>query len=257
MQNGGIDYTNQKEFHIFVASSYPDLKEFKVNGELAAFNKLLLKTLPQVKRYITNRMNTALSKGKLPREKCQSDEFFNQLFIVAYNYLEEVQSEEDLHPWLFKKADGIMENTIFDEEYDNSFYEKIDIFSKSDWDEMEKAFCIDGDRRLGMMDERDDISFSKKNYVLNHVFVEDDNNEMIWQLRNDWGEENIRKHADLVLYHLPLPMRTVFELATEYHLTLEEIALIRNRSFAEVWRLLENAREALEVSFYNRYNGKV
>ena len=122
---------------------------------------------------------------------------------------------------------------------------------------MEKAFCIDGDRRLGMMDERDDISFSKKNYVLNHVFVEDDNNEMIWQLKNEWGEENIRKHADLVLYHLPLPMRTVFELATEYHLTLEEIALIRNRSFAEVWRLLENARHALELSFYNRYNGNV
>lgn len=248
-----VDYKTQKEFHIFVASTYSDLKKIKGSGDKKAFNELLLKDLPQVKRYITKRLNTALSKGNLPRGKYRPDDFIDQLFIEVYDHFDRVENKADLYPWLFKKADELLEDTILDEEFDTVFFENIDDFSRPEWDEMEEKFSTDGDGDLVMLEELDDSSYHKHDYVLNHVFVEDDNNEMMTKLDRKLGEENIRRHADMVLYHLPLPMRTVFELATQYHFDIAEIAKIRDQSIQETRELLKNARKSLETSFFNRH----
>ena len=217
---------------------------------------------------LAKRLNTALTKGNLPKGKYCADDFVDQLYIIAYEHFNEVKEKRDLYPWLFKKADEILEDTIVDEEFDDkNEIEKAAIsemlaehpdyvklwhdFMKLEWDKMAEKFSADGDGDLVMIDELDDISYLKNNNVLSHVFVADDNNEMIAQLDKALGEEKIRKHAALVLQNLPLPMRTVFELATEYQFTLEEIAIIRNQSFNEVRQLLENARKSLETSFLN------
>lgn len=246
-----VDYKSQKEFHNFVAGAYSDLEKYKAKGDLTSFNKLLFPTLAQVKRYITKRLNTALTKGNLPKGKYCADDFVDQLYIIAYEHFNEIKEKGDLYPWLFKKADEILEDTIVDEEFDDRFFKNIDVFMKLEWDQMVEKFSTDGDGDLVMIDELDDISYLKNNNVLSHVFVADDNNEMNAQLDKALGEEKIRKHAALVLHNLPLPMRTVFELATEYQFTLEEIAIIRDHSFKEVRQLLENARKSLETSFLN------
>jgi len=255
MENTSIYYEKQKEYRIFVTSTYSNLVELKKKGDVKAFNELLLKTLPQIKRYITKRLATALSKGNLPHGKYRPDDFVDQLYITAYNHFDEVKDENDFYPWLFKIADQILEATIVDEEFDEVFFENIDDFTKPELDAMEEKFTTDGDGDLIMLDELDDISYRNKQHVLNHVFVEDDNNEMIAKLDKEWGEENIRRHANMVLHHLPLPMRVVFEMATQHDLTAEEIAMIRNQSLEEVQELLKNARNALKTSFYNRYKG--
>ena len=255
MENTRTYYKSQKEFRVFVASTFSDLVRYKKIGEKKAFNELLLKTLPQVSRYIVKRLNTAISKGNLPQGKYKPDDFVDQLFITAYDHFDEVKNEKDLYPWLFKKADELLKDTIVEEEFDEIFFQNIDDFSKPAWDAMEEKFSTDGDGDLVMMEELDDISYRKHDYILNHVFVEDDNNEMIAKLDRGWGEENIRKHAEMVLYHLPLPMRRVYELATEHHFNVEEIAEILNQSLQEVEQLLEDARKALKTSFYNRYKG--
>ncbi|MGB5646223.1 RNA polymerase sigma factor [Muriicola sp.] len=255
MENTATYYKKQKEFRIFAASTFSDLVVLKKKGEEKAFNELLLKTLPQIKRYITKRLATALSKGNLPHGKYRPDDFVDQLFITAYNHFDEVKNQKDFYPWLFKIADQLLEDTIVEEEFDEVFFQNIDDFTKPAWDAMEEKFSTDGDGDLVMMDELDDISYRNAPYVLNHVFVEDDNNEMIAKLDKELGEENIRRHTNMVLYHLPLPMRTVFEMATQFHLTAEEIAMIRGQGLEEVQKLLKNARNALETSFYTRYRG--
>ena len=247
-------YESKKDFNVFVASTFTDLARFKKENDQAAFNSLLLKTLHQVKRYITKRLSAAVTKGNLPKGKYKPDDFIDQLFIEVYGHFDEVKSKEDLHPWLFKKADELLEDTIIDEEFDEYFFKNIDDYSRPEWDEMEEEFSTDGDGDLVMIEELDDISYPKNDYILNHVFVEDDKKEIMDQLDRDLGKERIRKHTAMVLQNLPLPMRTVFELATEHQFTLEEIATIRNQSFEEVRQLLENARKSLEASFFNRYS---
>jgi len=248
-----MDYKSQKEIHIFVESTYSDLQKLRKEKKKSDFNELLLKDLPQVKRYITKRLNRALSKGNLPAGKYSPDDFLDQLFIEVHDHFDEVKNNKDLYPWLFKKTDALLEDTIVDEEFNAVFFENIDDFSKPEWDEMEEKFSTDGDGDLMMIEELDDSSYNHNDYVLNHVFVENDNNQMITKLDEKLGRENVRMHANMVLHHLPLPMRTVFELATQYHFDIEEIAIIRGQSLAEVQQLLENARKSLEVSFLNRY----
>lgn len=246
-------YEGKKEFNVFVASTFSDLEQLKKEDKQAAFNSLLLKTFHQVKRYITKRLSAALAKGNLPKGKYKADDFIDELFIETYDHFDEVKGKKDLHPWLFKKSNEILESTIIDEEFDDYFLKNIDDYSKPEWDAMEEKFSTDGGGDYVMIEELDDMSYPKNDYVLNHVFVEDYKNEIMNRLDKDLGEENIRKHVAMVLHNLPLPMRTVFELATEYQFTLEEITIIRNQSLEEVRLLLENARKVLEASFFNRY----
>ena len=246
-------YEGKKEFNVFVASTFSDLARFKKEDNQEAFNSLLLKTFHQVKRYITTRLSTALAKRNLPKGKYKPDDFIDQLFIEAYDHFDKVKGKEGLHPWLFKKADELLENRIIDEEFDDYFLKNIDDYSRPELDEMEEKYSTDGGGDYVMIEELDDISYPKNDYVLNHVFVEDYKKEIMNQLDKDLGEENIRRHVAMVLHNLPLPKRTVFELATVHQFTLEEITIIRNQSLEEVSLLLENTRKVLEASFFNRY----
>jgi DNA-directed RNA polymerase specialized sigma24 family protein len=58
----------------------------------------------------------------------------------------------------------------------------------------------------------------------------------------------------MVLHNLPTKMRKVFELFTKDHLTLEEIAQVRNNTLEETKALLKGAKKALQVSLLNRYS---
>jgi DNA-directed RNA polymerase specialized sigma24 family protein len=49
-------------------------------------------------------------------------------------------------------------------------------------------------------------------------------------------------------------MRTVFELCTNQQFTINELAVIRNSTVGEVQWLLDDARKALQTSFFNRYS---
>lgn len=246
-------YESKKEFNVFVASTFSDLTQFKKEDNQEAFNTLLLKTFHQVKRYIIKRLRTALNKGNLPKGKYKADDFIDQLFIETYEHFDEVKDKEDLHPWLFKKANEILESTIIDEEFDDFFLKNIDDYSKPEWDEMEENFSTDGDGDLVMIEELDDISYLKNDYTLNHVFVEDNKKEMMDMLDKNLGKEKVNKHVAMILDRLPLHMRTVFELATKYRFTLEEITIIRNQSLEQVRELFETAQKVLETSLFNRY----
>ncbi len=252
MGNTADYYRKQREFHIFVGSTFYDLTRFKKEGETTAFNTLLLKAMPGVKQYVQKRLKEALIKGQIDIGKYKADDFIDQLFIEVYDHFEEVTNKKDLHPWLFKKADELLENTLVEEEFDTSFFENIDDYSKPEWDAMEEKFSTDGDGDLVMLEELDDISYHQHDDILNPIFA-DDNAEFTAQLDKELGAENIRKHTDMVLSLLPKPMRKAFEFSTEHQFELNEIAQIQNRTVQEVQTLLETARKSLQASFFNRY----
>ncbi len=236
-----------------MANSFPDLKRLKKEGNTSAFNALLLKAMPEIKRYVQKRLNIALKKGQIDKNKYRADDFTDQLFIEAYDHFDEIQNAGELRPWLFRKVDELLEDVLVEEEFDSYFFENIDTYAKPEWDEMEEKFSTDGDGDLVMIEELDDTSYPKNEYLLNPIFVKEDDKEIITQLDKDLSAENMRRHADMVLYHLPSSMRTVYELFTEHQFDVSEIAKIRNRSVKEVENLLDEARKSLRTSFLNRY----
>ncbi|WP_458626065.1 RNA polymerase sigma factor [Winogradskyella sp. PC D3.3] len=121
---------------------------------------------------------------------------------------------------------------------------------------MEENFSTDGGGDYVMIEDLEDRSYNHNDYTLNHVFIEDDEKKLTEKIDSDLSEEQIQNHIKMVLHNLPLPMRSVFELSTQQHFELEEIAKIQNTTIEEVKELLKSAKKALQVSLFNRYATK-
>jgi DNA-directed RNA polymerase specialized sigma24 family protein len=97
------------------------------------------------------------------------------------------------------------------------------------------------------------MSYNHNAYTLNQVFIENNEKELVKKLDKNLGEEKVQKHIAMVLHNLPESIRNTFELFTNQHLGLEEIAQLRNNTLEEVEQFLKDARKTLRVSLFNRY----
>lgn len=246
-------HQNKKEFRLFVTNSYTNLLKLKQEGDRASFNALVLKIIPKLRVYINNYLAAAVKKGHFSKGKYKADDFIDQLFIEIYDHIEEVKHEKEFYVWLYKKTNELLEDISIEEEFNDLFFKNIDDYSKPEWDAMEEKFSTDGDGDLMMIEDLDDMSYNHHNYTLNHVFIEHKEKGVIETLDETLKEDAINNHIAMVLNNLPLAMRNVFELYTNEHLELEEIAKIKNKTVEEVQDLLKDAKKALQVSFFNRY----
>lgn len=252
MKTDPSHFRNKDVLRLRVEHAFQELIAFKKEENRVSFNAQLLKILPEVKKYINGRLNSAIRKGHFSKNKYKADDFIDQLFIEIYNNIDEVNEKEDFYLWLFKKTNELLEDKIVEEEFDNFFFKNIDIYSKQERDEMAENYSTDGDGDLVMIEELDDSSYNHNDYTLSHVFIEDDEKELTNKIDKSLSEEDINRHINMVLHNLPLAMHNVFDLFTNRQFSLEEIAEIRNTSITEVEKLLKDAKKALQVSLFNR-----
>lgn len=242
-------YQPDRAMHVFVASIFPDLLRLKKEGDVKSFNQKLLKVMPELERYVQKRLNRALSNHKINSGEYAAEDFIDQLFIEVYDHLDEVKEAKDLHVWLFKKADALVEDAIVEDEFDSLFFDNIDTYSKPEWDAMEEKFSVDGDGDFMMLEEMDDSSYPKQDYLLNHVFIEDKDQEIIRNL----DKQKVLTHTQMVLQNLPIAMQKVFELFTVHKFDVPEIAEITNHTDKQVASFLEVTQEMLRTSFLKRH----
>ncbi len=239
----------ERKSHLIAERIFKDLKNHRERGEIAVFNKLLLKVMPNIKRYIQKRLKRTIANEELYRGRYMAEDFIDELFVEVYDCFNEVENAKDFYPWLFKKADELFEDRVMEEEFEMLFFDNIDEYSRAEWDAMEEKYSTDGDGDFVMLEELDDISYQQKKLVLKQIFLEDESAELMAKIDKDLEAKNIQKHINTVLYQLPTPMQAIFELYTEHQFSLSEIAMIRNRSVAEVEKLLEAANKGYVLVF--------
>lgn len=243
----------KNEFRLLVFETFKTITQFKKKNDRESFNKSVLKIMPEMKKYINGRLNTAIKKGHFSKGKYKADDIIDQLFIDIYDTIDDIDNENKFHLWLFKKTNELLDDIIIEEEFDDFFYKNIDDYSQPEWDEMQEMFSTDADGDLMMIEELDDLSYNHNNYTLNHVFIEDNEKALIEKLDRSLDEEKIQNHIAMVLQNLPSKMRNVFELYANHYLTLEEIAQIRDITLDEAKHLLNDAKKSLQISLFNRY----
>lgn len=242
-----------KDVRIIMKETYSKLVSFKRKENRESFNSELLKVLPQIYRYVSKRLNSAVANGKLNKGMFNPNDFTDQLFIEVYDNIDDIKTENELHIFLFKKVDELLEDSLVEEEFDHVFFENIDTYSKPEWDAMEENYTQDGDGDFLLLEEMDDKSLDKSNYSLNHVFITEEEKKLADKLDASLDKERIYRHIQLVLDKMNMPMRTVFELFANEGLTTEEIAEIRKTTLAQVEELLSSARQLLKDSFEKRF----
>ncbi|VXA95790.1 sigma-70 RNA polymerase sigma factor region 4 domain-containing protein [Maribacter litoralis] len=241
------------DIRIIMKETYSKLVSYKRKENRESFNTELLKVLPQIYRYVSKRLNSAIANGKLNKGMFNPSDFTDQLFIEVYDHIDDIKSENELHVFLFKKVDELLEDSLVEEEFDHVFFDNIDTYSKPEWDAMEENYTQDADGDFLLLDEMDDKSLDKSNYSLNHVFITEEEKQLADKLDATLDKERKYNHVQLILDKMNLPMRTVFELFTNEGLTTEEIAYIRKTTQEQVEELLASARQLLKNSFEKRF----
>jgi len=135
-----------------------------------------------------------------------------------------------------------LDDTIVDEDFDNTFFKNIDNYTHEEWEAMEEEFTTDGDCDLVMLEEFEDSFYRKQDYTLEDVFVEDDELEFIKKLNDQLSQKEIQHQIDVVLHLLPMSMRTIFELTINQQFDSEEIAQIKGMSIQKVEQILTKAK---------------
>lgn len=244
---------HQPTLRVIVEESFTRLVTFKKEKDYDHFNSELLKVLPEINRYISKRLKTAVKKGKVNKNMLSPNDFSDQLFIEVYDHLEDIKNDKELYPFLFKTVDNLLEDSLIEEEFDHVFFDNIDTYSKPEWEAMEENYGRDGDGDFVMVEELDDISYNKNNYTLNQVFITDTEKELAKKLDASFNKERLERHIAFVLDKMPLPMRAVFQLYVDQGFSLEEITKIRKISVAQVEQYLANARKILRDTLYKRF----
>jgi RNA polymerase sigma factor (sigma-70 family) len=245
--------TEINDIRVIMKETYIRLVSFKSENNQESFNKEFLKILPKIYRYVAKRLNSAVSNGKLNKGMFNPNDFTDQLFIEVYDNIVEIKDEDELHAFLFKKVDQLLEDSLVEEEFDHVFFDNIDTYSKPEWDAMEEKYSRDGDGDFVMLEEMDDKSLNKDNYILDHVFITDEEKELAEKLDASLNKERIERHVQLVLDRMNLGMRTVFQLFVNEGFTLNEIANIRDATLSEVEKDLKKARKILRNSIEKRF----
>lgn len=240
-------------FHAIVRDTFLQLQEFKKQDDQTAFNDSMEKILPGVKNYVAHWLSHAIKNEKIPSGKYKIDDFVDELYIMAYDHFQAIKSDKDFHIWLFRKTEELLEDTEVKEDFDKLFFKNIDNYTKDEWAEMEEKYSIDGGGDFVMEEELNDLSYHKNDYVLADVFIEDGEKPIIEKLSKELKEQQINRHINFVLHHLPLTEITVFDLAVRQVFKPEEIAKIKQISLTEVEEYLSNVRHSIRVSFKKRY----
>jgi len=245
---------DSRGLHGLAALSFERLIRLKEDDEQFEFNNAMKKLLPDVNGYIARRLSAAVRNDHLPSGKYEVEEFTDELYLKAFDQIKEVEDEKDLLPWLFSKADELLEDTLASEKFDEFFFENIDSYTQAEWKAMQADFSTDHDGDLMLLEEFDDPSYPKHEYILSDALVEEIP-ERKWRekLNKTLGKDDIHQHIDMVLHRLPAPMRSVYDLSVNQRFEPYEIAKIKRISVFQVERYLRQAQHSIRKSFEKRF----
>jgi len=243
--------------HGLTSLSFERLIRLKEDNQQGEFKQTMQQLLPHVNGYIARRLSATVKNGHLPSGKYKVEDFTDELYLKAFEQIKDVEDEKDLLPWLFKKADELLEDTMTVEEFNELFFENIDNYTQAEWKQMQEDFSTDGDGDLMLLEEFDDPSYPNYEYQLADAFIEE-SPEKKWleELNTELSDTEIHQYINMVLHRLPAHMRSVYDLVVNQRFEPYEIAKIKRISVYQVERYLRQAQSSIRTSIESRFKNK-
>jgi RNA polymerase sigma factor (sigma-70 family) len=239
---------------IFIAEALVKLKAFKAQDDQASFNLYIEKVFPQIAEYLNAQLELAVKKKNIHEGNYNVADFMADLYIKAYEHIRSIEKGEYFKIWLYRTADQLLQEAITDDQFDEYFFKNLDEFSQAEIEEMEENYSTDGDGDFVLEEELDDISYSKNDYELKDVFVEDDvESEIIADLDQNIRREKISHHIQSVMPKLSNISASILELFSRHKLNEWEIAEVKGLSVESVKSYLNEARNAIKMSLSNKF----
>ncbi len=223
------------------------LQTHKHNNDRAAFNKVLEEFLPQLKRYVANRLRTAVRKGWIPKGMYDPMDIVDEVYLEVFEQFSEADMEPaKLRIRLFQLAERKLAE-IIEQEREHMRDLSIEALMEQELKTLEEHITADADGEVVFIEELDDISY--------HL---DDDKPKVWLL-DEGFEEELLEVLDLpkeilqdkakrgvlaqTYQNLPTLSRIVLELRTRGGLSVAEIAEVRGMDEKQVEQLLAATKD--------------
>ncbi len=217
------------------------LAQHRQNADREAFNAVLNEFLPKLRKYVANRLRTAVRKGWVPRGMYDPMDIVDEVYLAVYEQFDETMTPEQLRVRLFQLADEKLE-AIIEQEREHMKDLSIEALAARELKELEEHITADAEGEVVFVEELDDISYHldddrPKVYLLDEGFEE----ELVEALdlpREILGDREKRQVLAQTYQNLPTLSRIILDLRTRGGLVIEEIAEVRGMAVEDVQQVL-------------------
>jgi len=249
----GAENKKSEQTDVHLMETYKKLVAFKQEDDRDNFFELMKNIIPGVRKYIKGIYWKLVRTKQIPRNKYRINDFIDELYIKAYDHIQDVKHEENLYTWLIKQADILLDDTLVEGDFNQEFFKNIDDYTKAELEEMEEDFYIDADGDYVMEEDADDMVLANKHkYTLADVFIEKTDDELIKTISDKMEQERVHKNIDMLASKFSLLEYTIFDLNVNHALTTMQIAEIKKIPVDRVEELLQNVKNGIKSMFHKR-----
>ncbi len=222
------------------------LQKHHERADSEGFKQALTDFLPQLKRYVANRLRTAVRKGWVPKGEVSALDIVDEVYLTVFEQFDASRLDErKLRTLLFTLADEKLDEVI--EEFRRHRGDlSIEQLADQELRTLEEHITADADGEVVFVEDLDDISY--------HL---DDERPKVWLLDEGFEQELVevldlprevvasragREVLAATYQNLPTLSRIVLDLRTRGGLSVTEIAEVRGLTPAQVEKLLAAVR---------------
>ena len=220
-------FFNEKEQ---ISKIRQQLVEYRKQDDRDKFNKLMDILLPEIKEYVENWLSRAEESDHIGKGQYKVEDFIGELYIAAYDHIEEVKEDKRLYVWMLGKANQIMEDKIIDDSFDSSFFKSLNEYVDQERASMDERLTVNDEGEIVLEDSLDATMNNKANeqyrYTVDEIFIDHDDEDIIEKLNNQLKAKDVDDAIRKIIKTSTLREKSIIDLYTIYKLTIIEISQV-------------------------------
>ncbi|SIN69058.1 hypothetical protein SAMN05443662_0075 [Sulfurivirga caldicuralii] len=217
------------------------LAQHRQNEDREGFFAVLNEFLPKLKKYVANRLRTAVRKGWVPRGMYDPMDIVDEVYLEVYEQFDDSVTPEKLRVLIFRLADQKLE-AIIEHERAHMKDLSIEALAAKELKELEEHITADAEGEVVFVEDLDDISYHQddykpKVYLLDEGF-EEELVEVLDLPREILGDREKRQILAQTYQNLPTLSRIILDLRTRGGLVIKEIAEVRGMAVDDVEKVM-------------------
>ena len=223
------------------------LNEFKQNKQLDKFFEHLNENLPDLKRFIKQKLHIAEKNGIIPKGFYAPEDIIDEVYQIIYEEFDPNWTENQIKTKIFQLAIEKL-NQILKQESQKPEKVDIDALIEQETRFLDEKITIDADGEFVLVDELDDISYHQKDAQPHYLILDRNTEEKLLELydkdSNDKLTETQQNNFWKLYKYTPAQSKLVVELLVFAGLSTDEIT--------DITEIPQNKVEKIITTFKNK-----
>ncbi len=227
------------------------LNTYKNNNQLDKFFEHLNENLPNLKRFIKQKLHIAEKNGIIPKGFYAPEDIIDEVYQIIYEEFDPNWTENQIKTKIFQLAIDKL-NQILKQESQKPEKIDIDTLIEQETRFLDEKITIDADGEFVLVDELDDISYQQAKAQPQYLILERPIEEKLLELYDKDSKEQLTKTQENNFWKLykytPAQSKLVIELLVFAGLSTDEITDITEIPQNNVKKIITTFKNKLRKS---------